>query len=142
MQQPKRSRGWQWSHAFTREFSGLSNCPAKGARLYALGLGEAGCIFLQSLKYGDSPAGKTAEKQIECSKETFRFGILPYLQRYPQDATLWLWSGLMHYGAGFLNQARAHWLRAQTLGCTHARLPVWLAETPVTDREEKPMHIL
>jgi glycosyltransferase involved in cell wall biosynthesis len=116
---PKAERGAQL-------FGGL-----EGAALFARTLGDSAPQFERSLTASDTAEQLEAERAIVASSPALASpdagGVLHYRRRYPDDAHLRHWSGLVLLGQGRSALAAGEFKAAMDLGFDHGRASIYLA---------------
>lgn len=121
LQQPKRSRRWNQSHA-TQE---------SGAELFIRALGDSSPQFRVSMSSTAEDERIAHERLIALSPPVLSNGdggILRYRLYYPGDAYLRLWSGLVLQAQGHPALAAAEFVAARRLGLNEPRVSLYLAK--------------
>jgi glycosyltransferase involved in cell wall biosynthesis len=132
---PKRGRRWPSARAGEDGADSSARLPAggAGASLFVESLGDAAPQFRVSLTSEDAAELFAAERLIAGSSPVLSSagggGILHYRRRYPDDAHLRLWAGLVLRAAGRDAMAVAEFTRAVELGSDHWRVHWYLAES-------------
>lgn len=118
LQSPKRSRRWPGPE------------PRSGAELFIAALGARSGPFAASLRAEDGAAGCDADERIRASSPPLVLadgGVLDYRRRFPDDAHLRLWAGLVLEQIGRPALAAGELQAAARLGIDPVRVEPRLA---------------
>lgn len=158
MRQAKRTRSWSPGETPAGIVPDMpstrpSNSSVKkidGAHLFVQTLGEEARPFITSMKSQNIEELFEAERQIACSSVLLRSsvagGIAHYNNYYPNDGFLRLWTGLVRSEEGHFIEAAYQFVAAMKLGCSHWRVPWYLAQAALNSSQlplaEKAIHLV